>query len=102
MTITALLVPAGLTGEIRQVELPADSLEDMRRLIGCQWIEGVRTPIEGVRMWVDEEGRVTDQPLNGRASGALYPGGIHGNALLTGITEWGAQRSLTESQLGDR
>ena len=67
----------------------------MARVIGngCQYIERVRTWLDGVVMIVDEEGWISKKGerederevlKNERASGTLYPGNVAGTVLIVG------------------
>lgn len=92
-----LLLPADANQPVRNIQVRPDNTRDMAKLIGCQWIELVRTPIESVAMIVNEEGRLGDKRLNMLAS-TLYPGPIVGDVLLLGL-EGSATTSLTEYAL---
>lgn len=94
---TGLLLPADANQPVRNIQVRPDNTRDMAKLIGCQWIELVRTPIESVAMIVNEEGRLGDKRLNMLAS-TLYPGPIVGDVLLLGL-EGPATTSLTEYAL---
>lgn len=85
--IPAILVPADFNKPVRQVDIadPHD-FRALADLIGCTWLEYVRTPIEGVWMVVNEEGLYADgAQVNRRVSGILYPGRIVGDVLIVGI-----------------
>ena len=92
-----LLLPADANQPVQRIQVRPDNTRDMAKLIGCQWIELVRTPIENVVMIVNEEGRLEDKRLNMLAS-TLYPGPIVGDVLLLGL-EGPATTSLTEYAL---
>lgn len=94
---TGLLLPADANQPVRNIQVRPDSTRDMAKLIGCQWIELVRTPIENVAMIINEEGLLEDKRLNMLAS-TLYPGPIMGDVLLLGL-EGPATISLTEQAL---
>lgn len=94
---TGLLLPADAGQPVRNIQVRPDNTRDMAKLIGCQWVELVHTPIENVAMIVNEEGRLGDKRLNMLAS-TLYPGPIVGDVLLLGL-EGSATTSLTEYAL---
>lgn len=94
---TGLLLPADANQPVRNIQVRPDNTRDMAKLIGCQWIELVRTPIENVAMIINEEGLLEDKRLNMLAS-TLYPGPIMGDVLLLGL-EGPATTSLTEQAL---
>ena len=94
---TGLLLPADADQPIQRIQVRPDNTRDMAKLIGCQWIELVRTPIENVAMIVNEEGLLEDKRLNMLAS-TLYPGPIMGDVLLLGL-EGPATTALTEYAL---
>ena len=97
-TVHGILVHPDLAPE--WVSFSADSITAMRRILDCQWVERVTTPIPGVSMWIDEEGALTpDTPVNPRCSGILYPGRIVGPGLLTGIDPTGEMVNLTPQQI---
>ena len=97
-TVHGILVHPDLAPE--WVSFSADSITAMRRILDCQWVERVTTPIPGVSMWIDEEGALTpDTPVNERCSGILYPGRIVGPALLTGINGVGEMVTLSLQQV---
>lgn len=54
--------------------------------IGCRFVERFQAQLGrgGIKryVWVDEEGHVYGKPINYRASHALYPGLIAGNAAI--------------------
>lgn len=79
----ALLVPTDQAKPSEYVDVDHDHRAITAR-IGAEWIERVRTPAPGIAMLIDEEGLLTDRPINGRVSGVLYPGPIHGDVLLVG------------------
>lgn len=92
-----LLLPADADQPVQRIQVRPDNTRDMAKLIGCQWIELVRTPIENVAMIVNEEGLLEDKRLNMLAS-TLYPGPIMGDVLLLGL-EGPATTALTEYAL---
>nr|DAT51166.1 MAG TPA: protein of unknown function (DUF3846) [Caudoviricetes sp.] len=94
---TGLLLPAERAQPVRNIQVRPDNTRDMAKLIGCQWIELVRTPIENVAMIINEEGLLEDKRLNMLAS-TLYPGPIMGDVLLLGL-EGPATTALTEYAL---
>lgn len=94
---TGLLLPADANQPVQRIQFRPDNTRDMAKLIGCQWIELVRTPIENVVMIINEEGRLEDKRLNMLAS-TLYPGPIMGDVLLLGL-EGPATTALTEQAL---
>ena len=94
---TGLLLPADANQPVQRIQVRPDNTRDMAKLIGCQWIELVRTPIENVAMIINEEGRLEDRRLNMLAS-TLYPGPIMGDVLLLGL-EGPATTALTEQDL---
>lgn len=94
---TGLLLPADADQPVRNIQVRPDNTRDMAKLIGCQWIELVRTPIENVAMIINEEGLLEDKRLNMLAS-TLCPGPIVGDVLLLGL-EGPATTSLTEYAL---
>ena len=91
------LLPADANQRIQRIQVRPDNTRDMAKLIGCQWIELVRTPIENVAMIINEEGLLEDKRLNMLAS-TLYPGPIMGDVLLLDL-EGPATTSLTEQAL---
>jgi hypothetical protein len=62
------------------------SLEEMRDLIGCKWIQIINTH-DGRSMVIDEEGKLTGKEINMTATG-LYQYGkydpVVGNVLVCG------------------
>ena len=94
---TGLLLPADANQPAQHIQVRPDNTRDMAKLIGCQWIELVRTPIENVAMIINEEGLLGDKRLNMLAS-TLYPGPIMGDVLLLGL-EGPATATLTEQAL---
>ena len=94
---TGLLLPADANQPVRHIQVRPDNTRDMAKLIGCQWIELVHTPIENVAMIVNEEGLLGDKRLNMLAS-SLYPDPIVGDVLLLGL-EGSATTALTEYAL---
>ncbi|RRD03196.1 DUF3846 domain-containing protein [Arachnia propionica] len=98
--IHAILVHPDLEQAPEWVTFAAEDLSGMRRILGCQWVERVTTPIPGVSMWVDEEGALDPEGIhNAHCSAILYPGRIVGPALLTGITPIGEVASLNAQQV---
>ena len=94
---TGLLLPADANQPVQRIQIRPDNTRDMAKLISCQWIELVRTPIENVAMIINEEGLLEDKRLNMLAS-TLYPGPIMGDVLLLGL-EGPATTALTEQAL---
>ena len=94
---TGLLLPADANRSAQHIQVWPDDTRAMAKLIGCQWIELVRTPIENVAMIINEEGLLEDKRLNMLAS-TLYPGPIMGDVLLLGL-EGPATTALTEQAL---
>ena len=94
---TGLLLPADANRPVQRIQVRPDNTRDMAKLIGCQYVELVLTPIENVAMIVNEEGLLADKRLNMLAS-TLYPGPIVGDVLLLGL-EGPATASLTEYAL---
>lgn len=92
-----LLLPADANQPVQRIQVRPDNTRDMAKLIDCQWIELVRTPIENVAMIINEEGLLEDKRLNMLAS-TLYPGPIMGDVLLLGL-EGPATTALTEQAL---
>lgn len=92
-----LLLPADADQPVQTIQVRPDNTRDMAKLIGCQYVELVLTPIESVAMIVNEEGLLADKRLNMLAS-ALYPGPVMGDVLLLGL-EGPATTSLTEYAL---
>lgn len=100
-TIRALLVPAH--GDPEVVHL-ARHWRGLTTAIDAQYVERVRTPIEGVAMWVDEDGIAKKLQENCWVAGRnrLYPGDIYGDVLITGeeMTPDGLDvAGLTDEQL---
>lgn len=72
-------------GPVRLVD--ADTLDQMRATIGCDWVErvsitpaGLRANGAGAALIVDEEGRLNSKPANPRA-GDLYGTPAHGQPI---------------------
>lgn len=98
--IHAILVHPDLGQAPEWVTFAAEDLSGMRRILGCQWVERVTTPIPGVSMWINEEGALDPDAIhNAHCSAILYPGCIVGPALLTGITPIGEVASLNAQQV---
>lgn len=80
----AILIPADNTVDITEVDVDLNDFRAVAKAIGSEYIEGVRIMDPDHYLFVDETGRVTGKPLNGRAS-LLYRGGpLCGDVLLTG------------------
>lgn len=94
---TGLLLPADADQPVRTIQVRPDNTRDMAKLIGCQYVEFILTPIENVAMIANEEGRLGGKRLNMLAS-TLYPSPIMGDVLLLGL-EGPATTSLTEYAL---
>lgn len=76
-----LLVPTG-DAKPQLIQLD-DDWRAMARVIGCEYVERVRTPIEGLVFYCDEEFLLkSPRPEPNRVGYELYPGPIHGNVLL--------------------
>lgn len=80
--VRGLLVRVDGTAEL--ITVPND-FREINALIGAQWGEIVYTPVEGIILVVDEEGRVTNRPIN-PAAADLYPGVLCGDVFVTGQT----------------
>lgn len=77
----AMLVPSG-EDKPQLVQLD-DDWRAMARIIGCEYVERVRTPIENLVIYCDEEFLLKSPiPEPNRVGFVLYPGPIHGNVLL--------------------
>lgn len=81
-----------------------DGLEQLRRLLGCRWVEAVRLrgPLAGLSMWCDEEGKLLDHFANVPAS-LLYRylcGGDYmaGRVLILADNAEGETLPLTDKQ----
>ncbi|MDO5091801.1 MAG: hypothetical protein Q4D79_00005, partial [Propionibacteriaceae bacterium] len=99
-SVHGILVHPDLDHAPEWVTFVADSLPAMRRILGCQWVERVTTPIPGVSMWIGEEDALSpDATYNAHCSAILYPGRIVGPALLTSITPIGEMTSLNPQQV---
>lgn len=76
-----LLVPAG-EDKPQLVHLEAN-WRKMAKVIGCKYIERVRTQIPSLVFYCDEEFLLKSQwPAPNRVSTVLYPGPILGNVLV--------------------
>nr|DAP11160.1 MAG TPA: protein of unknown function (DUF3846) [Caudoviricetes sp.] len=95
---TGLLLPADANRPVRRIQVRPDNIRDMTKLIGCQCVEFILTPIESVVMIANEEGLLEDKRPNTLAS-ILYSGPIMGDVLLLGL-EGPATTSLSEYALG--
>ena len=66
------------------------SLDDIRKIVGCDWLEQVRTVIPDVVMYIDEVGKILPQPkAHNELASRLYAGwmperlcDIRGTAVL--------------------
>lgn len=83
---TGLLLPADANRPVRRIQVRPDNIRDMTKLIGCQCVEFILTPIESVVMIANEEGLLEDKRPNTLAS-ILYSGPIMGDVLLLGLEE---------------
>ena len=92
-----LLLPADAGQPVQHIQVHPDNIRDMTKLIGCQRVEFILTPIENVVMIANEEGLLEDKRLNMLAS-TLSPGPIMGDVLLLGL-EGPATTALTEYAL---
>lgn len=88
----ALVIPARMSAPCRVVEWEAedDLLHLLYREIDCHTVEAFGLPA-GITVWVDEEGRVVDDPVcNFRLEamvsgmGLVLAGPLMGTAVLTG------------------
>lgn len=76
-----MLVPSG-EDKPQLVQLD-DDWRAMAKVIGCEYVERVRTPIKNLVIYCDEEFLLkTPIPEPNRVGFVLYPGPIHGNVLL--------------------
>lgn len=66
-----------------EVSLKIDYLDSIRGIIGCPWLELLHLD-DDHGMMVDEEGRLTGQPVNMHTP-QLYPGVIVGTAVIVGL-----------------
>lgn len=87
--VNALLVPADITAEPRELEVDMSNWHQLYKLVDCSLLE----PLEagGVTFWCDEEaGPGSPKPTNARVTmmlrGMVYmsPEGIKGNIVITG------------------
>jgi hypothetical protein len=72
------------------------TLDNMQAVVGG-YIEGVRCTIEGLRMYVNEEGMIRGLPIN-RIASMFYPGPtfIHGDVIFVGdVDQAGWDTGLT-------
>lgn len=84
--LRGLLISADATKPVQLVETGTDAAA-IAAALGCEWIETVRTAWLRDRrmlMVVDEEGRLTNAPLNARASMIYAADAIQGDVLLVG------------------
>ena len=82
--IVGLLVPA--EGPARIVTVDRDDVRALAGLIGAEYLEYVRTPLDRVAMLADEEGLLTGRPTS-PVTGLLYAGRIVGDVLIAGEVE---------------
>jgi Domain of unknown function (DUF3846) len=74
----ALLIPADAAVPCRLVDV-----EDLAQTIGAEYFEQVRSWAgHSLALVVDEEGLLSDRPINTRVTGVLYPGVICGDVLV--------------------
>ncbi|NLG22213.1 MAG: DUF3846 domain-containing protein [Actinomycetales bacterium] len=100
--MSALLIAED--GEIAEVDLSAtDTLRTMYQVIGCSSVDVVRLTTN-LDMWIDDEGMITDRPVNvlatllARHFGRTYQP-YCGPALLGGMTDDGDTINLTDDQI---
>lgn len=93
----AVLIPAA--GAMTQVDT-ADDAAAMAALIGCQWIDVIRTTIDGLHLVVDDEGRWSGRPPNLRAS-ILTGRMIVGDVLLIGVDLDGATVDVPQDEINE-
>jgi len=61
------------------------SLAEFNRLIPCEWVERVSLP-DGRGMWLDEEGKFKNLPVNQLATKLLIlAGGIEGDEIMGNV-----------------
>ncbi len=81
---------------------PALCLNDIRKVIGCDWLDQVGTVVPGVVMMVDEVGKVLPQPkAHNELASRLYAGwvpekhdDICGTVVLFGLRRTGVYGEL--------
>lgn len=95
--LTGLLVHADGTAEV--IRVPNDWRE-LNALIGASWGQVVRTIEPGLLLWIDEEGRLVEKPLNAGLSFRLYPSAIAGDGLI--LAETGHPESDLASLTADQ
>lgn len=87
--------------QIREVQLPSDSADQVAALIGCKWIQLVPWEDQTNNLFIDEEGNIDPDnlpPFWFRING--WPGFISGNGLILGQRgEDGCDTSYTLSQV---
>lgn len=90
-----MLVPAG-EDKPQLIQLDED-WQAMARVIGCEYVERVRTPIENLVIYCDEEFLLKSPvPEPNRVGFVLYPGPIHGNVLLCKEGKYGQIVNLNQ------
>ncbi|QXT62725.1 DUF3846 domain-containing protein [Tessaracoccus palaemonis] len=95
MSITGLILHA-LDHTPSFVEVPDGDYRAMADVLGCQYIEHVRTRIPGVAMIVDDEGALDEnRQLNLGAAFTLYPGRIFGDVLVFSEVDGPEGRDVT-------
>lgn len=70
-------------GQARVVETPGE-LDDLRRLLGGGWLEGVGAADADWHAYVDEEGKIKGLPLNPRATAVARQLGWPSGDVLCG------------------
>lgn len=78
------------------------NLDDIRKIVGCDWLEQVRTVVPDVVMFVDEVGKVLPEPkAHNELASRLYAGwepvkldDIRGTAILFGLRPTGPYNEL--------
>lgn len=68
--------------QVEQLE-SEDAFPLIRELVGCDWIELVKMPMDDLEMWVDEEGKLKLLQPNNLLASALAEQPIVGNAIVT-------------------
>ena len=76
-----LLVPSG--EDKPQLVYLSDDWKTMAAIIGCDYVERVRTPFNNLVFYCDEEFLLKEPlPDPNQVSYVLYPGPVYGNVLL--------------------
>lgn len=81
-----LIKTDGTTIEVEPKNGTDFTLDELRELIGCDWIEVVRCRKDGMILIVDEEGRLNLKDRN-RVASALTFFDIVGNAVYCSIRQ---------------